>query len=412
MIYKNSKSYAKTLDQQDPLSKFRNNFFYPKNVKGQDAIYLCGNSLGLQLKSTPDLVQSELSIWAEKGVLGQDSRWVSFHEKLTQSSAGLVGALSSEVVIMNALTVNIHLLLISFYRPNKNRFKILIEEDIFPSDLYAVESQVRLHGYNPKEAIIKIRLREGERILYHKDIIDTINQHGNTIATIYLGGVNYLTGQVLNMKAITFEGQKYGSMVGFNLAHAAGNTILKLHEWGVDFSAWCTYKYLCAGPGAPSGVYVHKRHHDWDGPRLNGWWGHNKNSRFKMPKAFDPIPSVEAWQISNAPVMGMIPLLASMELYEKVGMKNFYGKSKKMTGFLEFLINESIPDVTIITPKDRGCQLSIVIEEGEKVFDILSNNGVICDWREPDVIRVAPHPLFNSYNEIYEFVKILKEAIE
>ena len=412
MIYKNSKSYAKTLDQQDPLSKCRNSFFYPKDVKGKDAIYLCGNSLGLQLKITPDLVQNELSIWAEKGVLGQDSRWVSFHEKLTQSSAGLVGALSSEVVIMNALTVNIHLLLISFYRPNKNRFKILIEEDIFPSDLYAVESQVRLHGYNPKEAIIKIRLREGERILYHKDIIDTINQHGNTIATIYLGGVNYLTGQVLNMKAITFEGQKYGSIVGFNLAHAAGNIILKLHEWGVDFSAWCTYKYLCAGPGGPSGSYVHKRHHDWDGPRLNGWWGHNKDSRFKMPKAFDPIPSVEAWQISNSPVMGMIPLLASMELYERVGMKNFYGKSKKMTGFLEFLINESIPDVTIITPEDRGCQLSIVIEEGEKVFDILSNNGVICDWREPDVIRVAPHPLFNSYDEIYEFVKILKEAIE
>ncbi len=412
MIYKNSKSYAKTLDQQDPLSKCRNNFFYPKNDKGQDAIYLCGNSLGLQLKITPDLVQNELSIWAEKGVLGQDSRWVSFHEKLTQSSAGLVGALSSEVVIMNALTVNIHLLLISFYRPNKNRFKILIEEDIFPSDLYAVESQVRLHGYNPKEAIIKIRLRQGERILYHEDIIDTINQHGDTIATIYLGGVNYLTGQVLNMKAITFEGQKYGSIVGFNLAHAAGNIILKLHEWGVDFSAWCTYKYLCAGPGGPSGSYVHKRHHDWDGPRLNGWWGHNKDSRFKMPKAFDPIPSVEAWQISNSPVMGMIPLLASMELYERVGMKNFYGKSKKMTGFLEFLINESIPDVTIITPEDRGCQLSIVIEEGEKVFDILSNNGVICDWREPDVIRVAPHPLFNSYDEIYEFVKILKEAIE
>ena len=412
MIYKNSKSYAKTLDEQDPLSKCRNKFFYPKNIKGQDAIYLCGNSLGLQLKITPDLVQNELSIWAEKGVLGQDSRWVSFHEKLTQSSAGLVGALSSEVVIMNALTVNIHLLLISFYRPNKNRFKILIEEDIFPSDLYAVESQVRLHGYNPKEAIIKLRLREGERILHDKDIIDTINQHGNSIATIYLGGVNYLTGQVLNMQAITFEGQKYGSIVGFNLAHAAGNIILKLHEWGVDFSAWCTYKYLCAGPGAPSGVYVHERHHDWDGPRLNGWWGHNKDSRFKMPKAFDPIPSVEAWQISNAPVMGMIPLLASMELYEKVGMKNFYGKSKKMTGFLEFLINESIPDVTIITPEDRGCQLSIVIEEGEKVFDILSNNGVICDWREPDVIRVAPHPLFNSYNEIYEFVKILKEAIE
>ena len=411
MMYKNSRSYADSLDQRDPLAKYRDDFFYPKNINGKNTIYLCGNSLGLQLKTTPDLVQNELLVWAEKGVLGQDSRWISFHEKLTHSSAGLVGALPSEVVIMNALTVNIHFLLISFYRPKGNRFKIIIEEDIFPSDLYAVESQIRLHGYNPEEAIIKISPRKGERILRDEDIIEKINQYGSSLASIYLGAVNYYTGQVLNMEDITIAGQNCGSLVGFNLAHAAGNIILKLHRWGVDFAAWCTYKYLCAGPGAPAGIFIHERHHDWDGPRLNGWWGHNKDSRFNMPKHFDPIVSAEAWQISNAPVMGMTPLLASMKLYEKVGMKNFHQKSKKITGFLEFLIQKSIPNTSIITPLERGCQLSIVVKEGKKIFDVLSKHGVICDWREPDVIRVSPHPLFNTYIEIYEFVKILKKAV-
>ena len=410
MMYKNSRVHANNLDQQDPLAKYREEFFYPKNNNGEDIIYLCGNSLGLQLKSTSKKIQNELSIWAQEGVLGQESRWISFHEKLTQSSANLVGAKRSEVVIMNALTVNIHLLLISFYRPNKNKFKILIEEDIFPSDLYAVESQVRLHGYDPKEAIIKISARNGETVLRNEDIIEKINQNGNSIACIYLGGVNYYTGQVLNMKDITSSGKKNGSIVGFNLAHAAGNIILKLHKWGVDFAAWCTYKYLCAGPGAPAGVFVHERHHNWDGPRLNGWWGHNKNSRFNMPKHFDPIVSAEAWQISNAPIMGMAPMLASMKLYEKVGMANFCEKSKKITGFLEFLIREIVPDIIVITPIERGCQLSISVKEGKKVFNTLSMSGVICDWREPEVIRVAPHPLFNTYTEIFDFVKKLEIA--
>ena len=410
MMYKNSRAYANNLDQQDPLAKYREEFFYPRNNNGEDVIYLCGNSLGLQLKSTSKKIQNELSIWAKEGVLGQESRWISFHEKLTQSSANLVGAKRSEVVIMNALTVNIHLLLISFYRPNKNKFKILIEEDIFPSDLYAVESQVRLHGYDPKEAIIKISARDGETVLRNEDIIEKINQNGNSIACIYLGGVNYYTGQVLNMKDITSSGKKFGSIVGFNLAHAAGNIILKLHKWGVDFAAWCTYKYLCAGPGAPAGVFIHERHHNWEGPRLNGWWGHNKNSRFNMPKHFDPIASAEAWQISNAPIMGMAPMLASMKLYEEVGMANFCKKSKKITGFLEFLIREIVSDIIIITPTERGCQLSISVKKGKKVFNTLSMSGVICDWREPEVIRFAPHPLFNTYTEIFDFVKKLEIA--
>lgn len=407
MKYENSRPFAVAQDQLDPLRSYRDKFHYPKNDHDEEVLYFCGNSLGLQPKTVEAFIGQELDLWKNKGVIGQQERWISFHEKLEPQSAKLVGALSEEVVVMNALTVNIHLLLISFYQPKGNRHKILIEKGAFPSDQYAVESQLLLHGYDPEESLIEVAPRDGEKVLRTQDIISEIERHGDTVATIYLGGVNYLTGQVLDIEAITIAGKEHGAMVGFNLAHSAGNLPLKLHDWNVDFAAWCTYKYLCGGPGAPSGIFIHKRHHSWSGPRLVGWWGHDKKTRFKMQPNFDPIQGAEGWQISNAPIMGMAPLIASMEIFDEIGMLKIREKSKKLTGYLEFLINDIDLDISIITPKNKGCQLSLVVNNGEQLFKYLSNNNVVCDWREPDVIRIAPHPLYNRYSEVFEFVKLL-----
>lgn len=411
MKFENSKEFAAAQDELDPLESYRQKFHYPKNIHDdEEVIYFCGNSLGLQPKTVEVFIEKELSLWKNKGVMGQEERWISFHEKLEPQSARLVGALSEEVVVMNALTVNIHLLLISFYKPKGNRHKILIEKGAFPSDQYAVESQIMLHGYNPNESLIEVAPRDGEKVLRTQDIISEIEKHGDTIATIYLGGVNYLTGQVFDIEAITLAGRAHGVIVGFNLAHAAGNLPLKLHEWNVDFAAWCTYKYLCAGPGAPSGVFIHKRHHNWSGSRLVGWWGHDKKTRFKMQPNFNPIQTAEGWQISNAPIMGMAPLIASMEIFDEIGMSRIREKSEKLTGYLEFLINHSDLDISIITPENKGCQLSLVVNNGEQLFKYLSNNNIVCDWREPDVIRVAPHPLYNRFSEVYEFFIILEKG--
>ena len=352
-----------------------------------------------------------MSIWAEKGVLGQDERWISYHEKLQGTTSRLVGALESEVVVMNALTVNIHLLLVSFYQPIEGRYKIIIEKDAFPSDRYAVESQIKFHGQNPSLAIVELCPRKGEKILREDDILSAINEHGDDLALVYLGGVNYYTGQALNMKDIAKAARGVGARVGFNLAHSVGNLPMSLHDWGIDFSAWCTYKYLCAGPGSPSGVFIHERHHDWSGPRFQGWWGHNKSSRFEMPLVFDPILTAESWQISNAPVIGMVPLIASLEIYDEVGMDAIRMKGNMMSLYLEYLIREYLNDVDIITPKNRGCQLSAIIPNGKDAFRDISKQGVVCDWRRPDVIRIAPHPLFNTYAEIFKFVEILKGTI-
>ena len=410
MIYENSLSFVEKLDQSDPLRSYRKKFHYPKNKNGNEVLYLCSNSLGLQPKTVKTFVEKELNVWKKDGVLGQHGRWEKFHERLTHPSAMLVGAKPSEVVVMNALTVNIHLLLISFYQPTKTRNKIMIEKGAFPSDQYAVESQIKLHGFDPKECLVELTPRNGEKILRTDDILKTIDENADELCTILLGGVNYYTGQAFDMKAITEAGKSVGAFVGFDLAHAAGNLLLKLHEWNVDFAAWCTYKYLCAGPGAPSGIFIHERHHNWSGSRLAGWWGQNKQIRFDMGPEFDPIQSAEGWQISNAPVMGMAPLLASMGIFEEVGMVAIREKGDKLTGFLEFLITENLPKVSIITPKDRGCQLSLVFPGGRSVFDSLSKNSVICDWREPDVIRIAPHPLFNTFSEIFQFIEILKKS--
>jgi len=414
MTFENSRSSANTMDQDDPLGSYRNKFHYPKNDNKENVIYFSGNSLGLQPKSVRKYVEKELNVWEKKGLLGQHGRWEYFHERLLENTARLVGAQPSEVVVMNALTVNIHLLLVSFYQPNENRKKIIIERGTFPSDQYAIKSQIKFHGLDPEDTLIELSPREGETTLRTKDIIAAVSDINEELATVILGGVNYYTGQVFDMQSITKAGHKAGAFVGFDLAHGAGNLKLNLHKWNVDFAAWCSYKYLCAGPGSPGGIFIHKTHHDWTGPRFTGWWGHNKNTRFEMGPDFDAIQTAEGWQISNAPIMGMAPLLASMEIFDEVGMAAIRLKSEKMTGFLEYLITENLPAVNIITPAnpaERGCQLSLVAPGGNNTFNKLSKKGVVCDWRKPDVIRVAPHPLFNCYTEVYDFVELLKHSI-
>ena len=411
MNYEASLSFAKQMDQIDPLKDCRRMFHFHR-MGGKEVIYFCGNSLGLMSKTTTEMVNKELEVWAKKGVIGQHTYWESYHEHLSKSTARLVGAKPSEVVVMNALTVNLHLLLISFYQPTGNRNKIVIEKGAFPSDQYAVESQIKLHGLNPKDVLLELSPREGEKTLHTEDILGTLKEHGDSIATILIGGVNYYTGQAFDMEAITKAGQKIGAYVGFDLAHAAGNIMLDLHDWGVDFAAWCSYKYLCAGPGSPGGVFIHERHGNWDGPRLSGWWGHDKQTRFQMGPDFVPIKGAEGWQISNAPILAMACLRATMAIFDKVGMSLIRSKSEKLTGYMEFLMNTISNKVEIVTPADatqRGSQLSLVMNKnGKDVFNQLGLQGVICDWREPDVIRVAPAPLYNSFIEVYRFYEILK----
>ena len=411
MNYEASLSFAEQMDQNDPLKDYRRMFHFHR-MGGKEVIYFCGNSLGLMSKTTTEMVNKELEVWAKKGVIGQHTYWEPYHEHLSKSTARLVGAKPSEVVVMNALTVNLHLLLISFYQPTGNRNKIVIEKGAFPSDQYAVESQIKLHGLNPKDVLLELSPREGEKTLHTEDILETLKEHGDSIATILIGGVNYYTGQAFDMEAITKAGRKIGAYVGFDLAHAAGNIMLDLHDWGVDFAAWCSYKYLCAGPGSPGGVFIHERHGNWDGPRLSGWWGHDKQTRFQMDPDFVPIKGAEGWQISNAPILAMACLRASMAIFDKVGMSLIRSKSEKLTGYMEFLMNTISNKVEIVTPADatqRGSQLSLVMNKnGKDVFNQLGLQGVICDWREPDVIRVAPVPLYNSFIEVYRFYEILK----
>jgi len=414
MTFENSRSCAKTMDQDDPLGSYLDKFHYPKNDNKENVIYFSGNSLGIQPKSVRKYVENELNVWEREGLLGQHSRWENFHERLIENTARLVGAQPSEVVVMNALTVNIHLLLVSFYQPNENRKKIIIEEGTFPSDQYAIKSQIKFHGFDPQDTLIELSPRKGEDTLRTKDILAAVRDINEELATVILGSVNYYTGQAFDMQSITKAGHKAGAFVGFDLAHGAGNLEMNLHDWNVDFAAWCSYKYLCAGPGAPAGIFIHKTHHDWAGPRLTGWWGHNKNTRFEMNPDFDPIQTAEGWQISNAPVMGMAPLLAAMEIFDEVGMAAIRVKSEKLTGFLEYLIAVNLPDVAIITPvnpAERGCQLSLVVPGGKNTFEKILKKGVVCDWRKPDVIRVAPHPLFNRYTEVYDFVELLEKSL-
>jgi kynureninase len=411
---------ALALDLADELQSFRTQFHLPPKPDGTPQIYFCGNSLGLQPRKTHTYVEQELEDWARLGVEGHFHArhpWMPYHEFLTEQTARLVGALPSEVVNMNHLTVNLHLLMVSFYRPVKGRSAILIEKGAFPSDRYAVESQIRFHGYNPETELLELAPRAGEICLRQEDILDYISKHGDKIALVLMGGVNYYTGQLFPLQKITEAGHAKGMMVGFDLAHAAGNALLELHNWEVDFAAWCTYKYLNGGPGGVGGVFIHQKHHTrTDLPRFAGWWGQNKESRFRMGPEFDPIPTAEGWQLSNAPVLSMAALRASLEIFDQAGMTSLRNKSRLMTSYLEYLIQErnktSEKKVEIITPSDpeaRGAQLSLRAggTEGKKVFDQLLAAGIIADWRYPDVIRVAPTPLYNTFQEVYRFSELL-----
>jgi len=421
--YKNDLSFARECDSKDPLAKYRSEFYFP-TFHEKDVIYFTGNSLGLQPKRTKSFIEQELNDWAKWGVEGHfeaQNPWFSYHELLTSKAAKIVGALDKEVVITHSLTTNLHLLMVSFYRPEGKRFKILCEGKAFPSDQYALESQVKFHGYEPKDAILEIFPRKGEHLIREEDILDTLARHGEEIALVMIGGVNYYTGQLFDMKSITDAGHKAGAVVGFDLAHAAGNVELYLHNWGVDFAAWCSYKYLNSSPGGVSGLFVHERHaNNPNLPRFAGWWGHDKDLRFKMEPGFQPMEGAEGWQLSNAPILGMAAHLASLTIFDEVGMKAISAKRNDLTAYLEFIIHaissssEKV-NFEIITPTDktkRGAQLSILAHgQGKDLFDALSGSGVVADWREPNVIRIAPAPLYNSYEDVYHFGQRLKAAI-
>ncbi|MCB0402316.1 MAG: kynureninase [Flavobacteriales bacterium] len=428
MSYENSLEFAQKMDEQDELKAYRNKFYMPQ-VNGKDCIYFTGNSLGLQPVSTKDYLQTELDDWAKWGVEGHfhaTNPWFAYHEQFAEPVSRIVGALPKEVVVMNNLTVNLNLLLVSFYRPTPDRYKIVCEAKAFPSDQYALEMQVKCAGYNPGEAIIEVAPRAGEYTIRQEDITAAIEQAGDELALVMIGGVNYFTGQVFDMKAITEAAHRVGANCGFDLAHAAGNIRLNLHDWNVDFACWCSYKYLNSGPGGVSGVFIHERHcNNTELPRFAGWWGHEKESRFLMEKGFKPMKSAEAWQMSNAPVLTMAAHKASIDLFDEVGMDKLLKKQKELSGYLEFIIddiNEKHLDQSTgkwlhnITPRswnERGCQVSIIAEGfGRPLFDVLLQEGVISDWREPNVIRMAPVPLYNSFTDIYKFGKVLTKAIQ
>ncbi len=412
--------YAIQLDQHDPLSKYRNEFHIPKDSDGNDLIYLCGNSLGLQPKATIKHVDQELQDWAHLGVDGHTegkTPWLPYHETLTECMAKIVGAKPLEVVLMNTLTANLHFMMVSFYRPTKKRYKILIESDAFPSDKYAVESQLRHHGYDDEEGVVLWSPRPNETLLDYEDLETILEQQGDEIALIMIGGVNYYTGQYFDLERITKLGHSHGCVVGFDCAHGAGNVQLNLHDSGADFAVWCTYKYMNSGPGSIAGCFVHERHaYKKNLNRFTGWWGHNKETRFQMRGEFDQLDGAEGWQLSNPPILSMAAIKAPLIIFDETGIEKLVEKSRKLTGYFEFLINElnnkSISIITPSNPKERGCQLSIQVLNADKsLHNELTDAGVISDWREPDVIRCAPVPLYNSYQDVYHMVDRLKKIL-
>ena len=445
------------LDGQDPLGRFRERFHFPETA-GDAPLYFTGNSLGLMPKNAREYVDQELDDWsrfAVEGHLHAKNPWLPYHEFLTEPMARVVGALPSETIVMNGLSVNLHLMLVSFYRPTTDRYKIVIEKGAFPSDQYAVKSQIAWHraSYSPpyeggmdaasadgvvlssriempnssvqppataggSDWLIELAPREGESTLRTEDIVDTIDREGDSIALIMLGGVNYYTGQAFDMAAITAKGHEKGCVVGFDCAHAAGNIELRLHDWDVDFAVWCSYKYLNGGPGAVAGAFVHERHaRSFDLPRFAGWWGNNKQTRFLMGPDFDCLPGAEGWQLSNPPILQMAALRASLEIFDDANISALREKSVKLTGYLESLINGIADErIQIITPRDpahRGCQLSIRVRGGDRsLHNALTTRAVVSDWREPDVIRVAPVPLYNSFSDVHRFSEVLRECLK
>ena len=422
MTYKNTREFAQQLDSEDQLKHYREEFLFPQ-VNGKQVIYFTGNSLGLQPKRTKKYVDEVMYDWANLAVEGHfyaEKPWWDYQERFAKPLSKIVGALPTEVTVMNTLTVNLHLMMVSFYRPTAKRYKIICESKAFPSDQYMIQSQVHFHGLDPKEAIVEIERRPGEHNIRLEDVLAKINAIGDELALVLIGGVNYYTGQVFDMKTITRAGHDAGAYVGWDLAHAAGNIKLELHDWDVDFAAWCSYKYMNSGPGNASGLFVHeKHHHNPDLPRFAGWWGHNKERRFKMEPKFDPVHGAEGWQISNLPILSLAPYLASVDMFDEIGMDKLIEKRDKITAYLEFILHEIDKEVAstfeIITPEnkeERASQLSVFLHgEGRSLFDYLMKNGVITDWREPNVIRLAPVPLYCSFEDMYEFGQILKKGI-
>lgn len=428
--FESTESFARKMDEQDSLRHFREKFYIPTQTNGEEVLYFTGNSLGLQPKTTREYIEQELKDWENLGVEGHfaaKNPWMPYHETVAIQLAKIVGAKPAEVVAMNSLTVNLHLLMVSFYRPTSERYKIVIEADAFPSDKYAVKSQIdfweRRHldgnAFEKRtDALIELKPRNNETVLRTEDILQTIEENGDEIALIMLGGVNYYTGQKFDFEAITKAGHDAGAIVGFDLAHAAGNVALELHDWNADFAAWCSYKYLNAGPGGIAGIFIHERHHENPNlPRFAGWWGHDKETRFLMDDEFIPIKTAEGWQLSNPPIFQLAALKSSLDIFEEAGMENLIEKSKNLTGYLEFLLNEIRDErISVITPSDetmRGCQLSIRVKKADKnLFKAITERGVIADWREPDVIRVAPVPLYNSFTDVYKFVEIFKNCLK
>lgn len=422
MNFENTKAFAEQLDANDILNGFRDKFYIPV-LHGNEAIYFTGNSLGLQPRTTQDYVLDELEDWASFGVEGHfhaRQPWFSYHEIFPGLLSPIVGAFPEEIVVMNQLTVNLHLLMASFYRPDSKRFKIICEAKAFPSDQYAIETQVRFHGFDPATAIIEVAPRDGEHCIRTEDILQTIRDHAAETALVLFGGVNYYSGQVFDMAAITQAAHEHGIYSGFDLAHAAGNVELKLHDWDVDFACWCSYKYLNSGPGGVSGAYIHKRHHTENLPRLAGWWGYDKATRFEMEKGFKPIPTAEGWQLSNAPILSMAAHKAALDIFEEAGMDRLVAKGKMLSDYLLFILDEvnratGNQYIDIITPRgahEKGCQVSmLMLDKGRTVFEALTRHSIIADWREPNVIRVAPVPLYNRFADIYHFGEILKRVL-
>ena len=419
MNYQKTLEYAQQQDKEDKLAYLRNRFLIPKDKNGNDWLYFTGNSLGLQPRSTKEYINQELEDWANFGVEGHfeaKNPWLSYHELLTNNMAKTVGAKPVEVVVMNTLTTNLHLLMVSFYRPTKTKYKIVIESDAFPSDRYAVQSQLKFHGFS-EDDLIEWKPRNGEELLRIEDLEEIVETQGDEIALLLIGGVNYYTGQYLDLKRIAAIGHSKDCIVGIDLAHGAGNIQPNLHDSNIDFAAWCTYKYLNSGPGSLGGVFVHEKHaKKKDLPRFAGWWNHNKETRFNMRQPFDVLEGAEGWQLSNPPILSMAAIKASLDMFNLVGMEALREKSEKLTGYFEFLINQiNSDDIKIITPsnrKERGCQLSIQVKNADKsLHKKLTENNIITDWREPDVIRCAPVPMYNSFEDVYRMVTILQTLL-
>jgi kynureninase len=416
--FRPDEAHARELDASDPLASFRGQFLLPCKPDGEPMIYLCGHSLGLQPRGVRALVEQELASWATLGVEGHfhgPAPWYSYHELLSEPGARLVGARPGEVVFMNSLTVNLHLMLATFYRPTPERFRILTDSPAFPSDLYAVGSQLRHHGFDPRQGLLTLGPRQGEHLLRFDDFAALLHQHGPSVAVVLLNGVNFLTGQVLDMPRWTALAHEHGCVVGLDLAHAAGNVVLELHDWDVDFAVWCSYKYLNSGPGAVGGCFVHDRHgQNLDLPRLAGWWGNDPATRFRMhlQPDFVPQPGAAGWQISNPPILAMAPVRASLELFDQATMPALRQRSLHLTGYLLDLLDR-LPAgrFEVITPRDpaeRGCQVSLLLHDRPReVLALLQAEGVLCDFREPNVIRVAPVPLYNTFHEVWTFAQIL-----